>query len=238
MSCVLPVTFIRSTPPSDHNNDGNSSPPPAEASTTTTPSMDDLNVEPDRQSPEELSCGRDPLSTSPPAPPHPPGVITPRRMLHPRRVKSAVIVAAGLSTRMFPASAVVKKELFPIVDHDGVCKPVILAIMEGLAESGIERFVVVVQEKDIPVFDDFFSMKAVEKHKHRRAHLPCCCLVFVSLWPSSRGCFVCVFIGVTHRARFLLSRGSRPWAPCYEKASTIPEEYLLSHVVGDVSRGL
>lgn len=78
-----------------------------------------------------------------------------------------MIVAAGLSTRMFPASAVVKKELFPIVDHDGVCKPVILAIMEGLVEAGIERIVVVVQEKDIAVFDAFFSMKAVEKHKHR-----------------------------------------------------------------------
>jgi len=79
-----------------------------------------------------------------------------------------VIVAAGLSTRMFPASAVVKKELFPIVDHDGVCKPVILAIMEGLVEAGVERIVVVVQEKDIAVFDAFFSMKAVEKHRHRR----------------------------------------------------------------------
>lgn len=78
-----------------------------------------------------------------------------------------MIVAAGLSTRMFPASAVVKKELFPVVDHDGVCKPVILAIMEGLVESGIERFVVVVQEKDIPVFDGFFSLEAVKAHKHR-----------------------------------------------------------------------
>eukprot|EP00752_Nemacystus_decipiens_P005273 g4783.t1 len=98
---------------------------------------------------------------------HSPTPRNPRRMLHTRRVRSAVIVAAGLSTRMFPASAVVKKELFPIVDHDGVCKPVILAIMEGLVESGIERIVVVVQEKDIPVFDAFFSMKAVEKHKDR-----------------------------------------------------------------------
>ena len=93
--------------------------------------------------------------------------LPPRRMLHTRRVRTAVIVAAGLSTRMFPASAVLKKELFPIVDHDGVCKPVILAILEGLAESGIERLVLVVQEKDVAVFDDFFSMKAVEMHKHR-----------------------------------------------------------------------
>ncbi|CAN0050821.1 unnamed protein product, partial [Hapterophycus canaliculatus] len=132
MTCVLPVTVIRSTPPSQ-NDDGEGSPP---AAASTPP-----------------SCTDD---------------LVPERMLHPRRVKSAVIVAAGLSTRMFPASAVVKKELFPIVDHDGVCKPVILAIMEGLAESGIERFVVVVQQKDIAVFDDFFSMKAVERHRHRR----------------------------------------------------------------------
>ncbi|CAM9274498.1 unnamed protein product [Scytosiphon promiscuus] len=166
MSCVLPVTVIRSTPHTAHDGDGG--PPPAAAAAATTSNAEDIVAEPQRQSPEELSRARDPLSTSPPTPPQPPSPnSTPRRTLHPRRVKSAVIVAAGLSTRMFPASAVVKKELFPIVDHDGVCKPVILAIMEGLAESGIERFVVVVQEKDIAVFDDFFSMKAVEKHKHR-----------------------------------------------------------------------
>lgn len=91
----------------------------------------------------------------------------PPRPLHPRRVRSAVIVAAGLSTRMFPASAVVKKELFPIVDHDGVCKPVVLAILEGLAEAGVDRFVIVVQQKDVEVFDGFFSLKAVQAHRHR-----------------------------------------------------------------------
>ncbi|CAN0498331.1 unnamed protein product, partial [Ectocarpus sp. 12 AP-2014] len=115
----------------------------------------------------ETATGVGHPTTTPPPPPLQTSSLVPPRMLHPRRVKSAVIVAAGLSTRMFPASAVVKKELFPIVDQDGVCKPVILAIMEGLVESGIERFVVVVQVKDIAVFDDFFSMKAVQKHKHR-----------------------------------------------------------------------
>ncbi|CAN0050212.1 unnamed protein product [Ectocarpus sp. 6 AP-2014] len=137
MTGVLPVTVIRPTSPS---GDGSETATGVGLPTTTPP---------------------------PPPPPLQTSSLAPPRMLHPRRVKSAVIVAAGLSTRMFPASAVVKKELFPIVDHDGVCKPVILAIMEGLVESGIERFVVVVQEKDIAVFDDFFSMKAVEKHKHR-----------------------------------------------------------------------
>lgn len=93
---------------------------------------------------------------------------SPPRPIYPRRVRSAVVVAAGLSTRMFPASVVVKKELFPIVDHDGVCKPVILAILEELAESGIDRFVIVVQEKDVATFDSFFSMEAVQPYKHRQ----------------------------------------------------------------------
>lgn len=138
MTCVLPVTVIRH----DDNDD------------------DIYNSAEDQSSSGPLP-GRQRVSLENG------GVSPPPRMLHSRRVRSAVIVAAGLSTRMFPASAVVKKELFPIVDCDGVCKPVILAVLEGLAESGIERFVVVVQEGDIKVFDEFFSMNAVKKHKHR-----------------------------------------------------------------------
>lgn len=141
MTCVLPVTVIRY----DDN--------------------DDVSNSAEDQSSSGPLPGRPEVSLEN-------GGVSPRpRMLHSRWVRSAVIVAAGLSTRMFPASAVVKKELFPIVDSDGVCKPVILAVLEGLAESGIERFVVVVQERDIEVFDDFFSMKAIKRHKHRCARV-------------------------------------------------------------------
>lgn len=178
MSGVLPVTVIRSSDSDSDNNNGadlaaSAASAPAAAAAATTPVPGDGG---------ELANGRELLPTP-----------QPRRMLHTRRVKSAVIVAAGLSTRMFPASAVVKKELFPIVDHDGVCKPVILAIMEGLVESGIERIVVVVQEKDIAVFDAFFSMKAVEKHKHRclgsGVCVVSCCVVFFALKLGADNCF-------------------------------------------------
>ena len=165
MSGVLPVTVIR---PSDGYS-GNEAALAASAAPSTPAGAGAATTTPVLSNGGELANGGD-LAPTPQKQ---------RRMLHTRRVKSAVIVAAGLSTRMFPASAVVKKELFPIVDHDGVCKPVILAIMEGLVESGIERIVVVVQEKDIPVFDAFFSMKAVEKHKHR---------YFRCLWPIVAGC--------------------------------------------------
>lgn len=155
---MLPVTVIRSA--GTQQRDGR---PPANSAVAAAGPADLGRREPRGSSAEEgaVSAPRGGPRSSPPQAAAP-------RLLHPRRVRSAVIVAAGLSTRMFPASAVVKKELFPIVDHDGVCKPVILAIMEGLVESGIERFVVVVQRKDIPVFDAFFSMEAVQGHKGRR----------------------------------------------------------------------
>ncbi len=49
-----------------------------------------------------------------------------------RKVRKAVIPAAGFGTRLFPATKVVKKELFPIIDSDGRAKPVIMVIAEEI----------------------------------------------------------------------------------------------------------
>ncbi len=38
------------------------------------------------------------------------------------KVRKAVIPAAGLGTRHFPASHAVKKELFPVVGPDGIAR--------------------------------------------------------------------------------------------------------------------
>ena len=53
------------------------------------------------------------------------------------KVRKAVITAAGRGTRQYPASNAVKKEMFPLVDRDGVSKPVIQIIGEEAIESGI-----------------------------------------------------------------------------------------------------
>ncbi|MEB3342691.1 UTP--glucose-1-phosphate uridylyltransferase [Okeania sp.] len=74
------------------------------------------------------------------------------------KVKKAVIPVAGFGTRMFPATKVVKKELFPIIDKDGRAKPIILIIVEEAINSGIEEVGIVVQKNDIPVFRDFFQV--------------------------------------------------------------------------------
>ena len=73
------------------------------------------------------------------------------------KVRKALIPAAGFGTRLFPASKATKKELFPIVDRDGVAKPAILFIVEEALNAGLEEVVIVVQEQDLEAFRSFFN---------------------------------------------------------------------------------
>jgi len=73
-----------------------------------------------------------------------------------RRVRKAVIPAAGFGTRLFPSSKAMKKELFPVIDSEGRAKPVIMAIVEEAVNAGIEEVCIVVQEADRSTFEEFF----------------------------------------------------------------------------------
>jgi len=73
------------------------------------------------------------------------------------KVKKAVIPAAGFGTRLFPATKVVKKELFPIIGRDGRAKPVIVAIVEEAISAGITEMGIVVQPDDVEIFADLFK---------------------------------------------------------------------------------
>ncbi len=73
------------------------------------------------------------------------------------KIKKAVIPAAGFGTRLFPATKVVKKELFPIIDQDGRAKPVILAIVEEAVSAGISEIGIVTQPGDAEIFTDLFK---------------------------------------------------------------------------------
>ncbi|MBD2043538.1 sugar phosphate nucleotidyltransferase [Microcoleus sp. FACHB-672] len=74
-----------------------------------------------------------------------------------KKVRKAVIPAAGFGTRLFPATKAIKKELFPIIDKDGRAKPVILAIVEEALSAGIEEVGIVVQTGDRELFENFFK---------------------------------------------------------------------------------
>jgi UTP-glucose-1-phosphate uridylyltransferase len=76
-----------------------------------------------------------------------------------QKVRKAVIPAAGFGTRLFPATKAAKKELFPIVDRDGIAKPAILLIVEEALKAGIDEVIIIVQEHDLEAFESFFNVQ-------------------------------------------------------------------------------
>ncbi len=73
-----------------------------------------------------------------------------------RRLRKAVIPLAGLATRLYPASASVKKGLLPLVDRDGIAKPTIQIIVEEALAAGIEEVCLVVGPGDEDVYRRHF----------------------------------------------------------------------------------
>ena len=73
------------------------------------------------------------------------------------KVRKALIPAAGFGTRLFPATKAAKKELFPIVDQDGIAKPAILLIVEEALRAGVEEVIIIVQEHDLEAFQVLFN---------------------------------------------------------------------------------
>ena len=84
------------------------------------------------------------------------------------KVRKAVITAAGRGTRQYPASQAVKKEMFPLVDRDGVSKPVIQIIGEEAIESGIEEICIVTPPGQEQYYRDYFRrMTDAEARSYR-----------------------------------------------------------------------
>lgn len=76
--------------------------------------------------------------------------------MRPKAVRKAVITAAGMGTRHFPATAILQKELFPLVDRDGTTKPTLQIIVEEAVEAGIERICVVTSPASLPQLQGHF----------------------------------------------------------------------------------
>jgi len=72
------------------------------------------------------------------------------------KVRKAVITAAGQGTRQYPASTAMQKEMFPLVDRDGLTKPVIQIIGEEAIDSGIEEICIITQPGEGKLYRDYF----------------------------------------------------------------------------------
>lgn len=75
-----------------------------------------------------------------------------------RRVKKAIIPAAGLGTRFLPATKAMPKEMLPIVD-----KPTIQYIVEEAIESGIEDIIIVTGKGKRAIEDHFDNAFELEQ---------------------------------------------------------------------------
>ncbi len=72
-------------------------------------------------------------------------------------VRKAVITAAGRGTRMYPATTTIQKEMLPLMDLDGICKPAIQIIIEEALRSGIEDVCLVVNPHNREQIERHFS---------------------------------------------------------------------------------
>ncbi len=75
-----------------------------------------------------------------------------------KKVKKAIIPAAGLGTRFLPATKAMPKEMLPIVD-----KPTIQYIVEEAIESGIEDIIIVTGKGKRAIEDHFDSNFELEQ---------------------------------------------------------------------------
>ena len=82
------------------------------------------------------------------------------------KVRKAVILAAGLGTRMLPASKVIPKEILPVVD-----RPAIQVVVEEAVASGIEEIVLVMSPGRTTVLEHFQPAAELERMlEHRGKH--------------------------------------------------------------------
>ena len=83
-----------------------------------------------------------------------------------RKVRKAVITAAGFGTRLFPMTSIVRKEFLPVVDAQGRMLPLILANVEEAFDAGIEDVAIIIQESDKRLFEAFFNQDIPQEHLH------------------------------------------------------------------------
>jgi UTP--glucose-1-phosphate uridylyltransferase len=79
------------------------------------------------------------------------------------RVKKAVVLAAGMGTRMLPSSKVIPKEILPVVDT-----PAIQVVVEEAIASGISEIIIVVSPGKTTVVDHFNANPELENHLETR----------------------------------------------------------------------
>ncbi|MCR1992430.1 UTP--glucose-1-phosphate uridylyltransferase GalU [Bacillus subtilis] len=83
-----------------------------------------------------------------------------------KKVRKAIIPAAGLGTRFLPATKAMPKEMLPIVD-----KPTIQYIIEEAVESGIEDIIIVTGKSKRAIEDHFDYSPELERNLEEKGKI-------------------------------------------------------------------
>ncbi|MGG3571964.1 UTP--glucose-1-phosphate uridylyltransferase GalU [Bacillus gobiensis] len=83
-----------------------------------------------------------------------------------KKVRKAIIPAAGLGTRFLPATKAMPKEMLPIVD-----KPTIQYIIEEAIESGIEDIIIVTGKGKRAIEDHFDNAPELERNLEEKGKI-------------------------------------------------------------------
>ena len=76
------------------------------------------------------------------------------------RPRRAIVPLAGRASRLWPASLAIPKALFPLIDPDGVARPVIGLILAELQKAGITEVCLVTGPGDDRAYRRFFDVLA------------------------------------------------------------------------------
>ena len=75
-----------------------------------------------------------------------------------KMIKKAIIPCAGMGTRFLPATKVIPKELFPIID-----KPITQLIAEELSASGVSKIIFIINKEKESIRKYYSKDRALEK---------------------------------------------------------------------------
>lgn len=80
-----------------------------------------------------------------------------------KKVRKAVIAAAGMGTRFLPQTKAMPKEMLPIID-----KPVIQLVVEGLVDAGVEDIIIVTGPTKRAIEDHFDRSLELEQELRQK----------------------------------------------------------------------
>ena len=86
-----------------------------------------------------------------------------------KAIQKAIIPIAGYGTRLFPATKAVPKALFPIIDQEGIAKPIIQLIIEEALTAGVEAVCLVAQPQQVEPIADYFSGTVADAIREKAA---------------------------------------------------------------------